>query len=78
MEPLSVEWLCRKCHMGRHREERTKPPVSSRMGRAINFRLDAEVDEKLEAARRGMGLDRSSFCRMILSERLNADARMSA
>ncbi len=55
-----------------------KPPARPGWGRAINFRLDAEVDEKLEAARRGMGLDRSSFCRMILSERLNADARMSA
>jgi len=78
LKPLRVEWLCRKCHMGRHREQRTKPPVSSRMGKAILFRLDADVDEKLEAARKAMGLDRVSYTRMVVTERLNSDARMSA
>lgn len=55
-----------------------KPPARPAKGRAILFRLDADVDEKLEAARKAMGLDRVSYSRMVLTERLNADARMSA
>lgn len=56
----------------------SKPPARPGKGRAILFRLDADVDEKLEAARKAMGLDRVSYSRMVLTERLNADARMSA
>lgn len=55
-----------------------KPPARPGKGRAIFFRLDADVDERLEAARKAMGLNRVSYTRMILTERLNADARMSA
>lgn len=52
-----------------------KPPARPAKGRAILFKLDADVDEKLEIQRRIMGLDRVSFTRMVLSERLNADFR---
>lgn len=54
-----------------------RPPKTARpvKGRAILFRLDADVDEKLEIQRRIMGLDRVSFTRMVVSERLNADFR---
>lgn len=52
-----------------------KPPARPAKGRAILFRLDPDVDEKLEIQRRIMGLDRVSFTRMVLSERLNADFR---
>ena len=54
------------------RPTKTARPV---MGRAINFRLSPEVDERLEIQRRILGLDRVSFTRMVLSERLNADFR---
>ena len=56
----------------------TKPPARPGKGRAIFFRLDADVDERLEVARKAMGLNRVSFTRMVVTERLNADARMSA
>lgn len=52
-----------------------KPLARPAKGRAILFKLDADVDEKLEIQRRIMGLDRVSFTRMVLSERLNADFR---
>jgi len=52
-----------------------KAPARPSMGRAILFRLPVETDQKLEAARKAMGLDRVSYTRMILTERLNADFR---
>ena len=47
-------------------------------GRPINFDLPNDTDALLEAARVRLGLDRVSYVRMILSERLNADARQAA
>lgn len=50
-----------------------KPPARPGWGRAILFRLPDDADILLEQARARMGLDRASFCRVAVLERLSRE-----
>lgn len=51
-----------------------KPHARPGWGRAILFRLPDDADALLERARRQTGLDRASFCRAAVMERLSREA----